>query len=267
MSTTTPPTGKLSQKAAKHEPEPNINLKLLLENYIHKHDTTKYEFEYFLSLLKQKQSSHSFMVSVLVQLKPVIPLLEPKHFETNLINVLFVDIKWSLFHSNNQVVLNLLKEFLIDLNSAYTNYIQKCLQMLVKLFQIVPVAPETTAVVAAESSVPQINCESIYELAHAVINQLIKIVPTSKTILISHLDQFYPYMIKETPIQEAYITNLFKIAENFPDLRLKVLEICVQKLLKIDVNCRREQILEYEQMNAAAAATDETMTTDRKSVV
>lgn len=53
-------------------------------------------------------------------------------------------------------------------------------------------------------------------------------------------------MIKDTAIQESYIQNLLKLAHHFKDLRLTILEICVQKLLKIDVNSTREQILQAE---------------------
>ncbi len=242
------------QQQQQQQQELNVNVKLVLENYLLQTDATKYEFDYFVSLLKQRQGDSVFIESILSQLKPIIPLLEPRHFENNLINVLFFEIKWPQHYSSNQAVLALLADFLMDLNSAYTNYIQKCLSMLIKIFQCTPTAVAAHVVEEHKQETPlQINCENMFKLAHSLIMQLVKIAPTCKTILIKQLDQYYPYMIKETPVQEAYIRNLLQIAESFTDLRLQILEICVQKLLKIDVNCRREQILEYELMHAESA--------------
>jgi RNA polymerase I-specific transcription initiation factor RRN3 len=86
-------------------------------------------------------------------------------------------------------------------------------------------------------------------------------------------------MIKDTLMQEAYILNVLKISEYIKELRLPLLEICVQKLLKIDVNCTREQIVEAELANlsqltesmesnpeAEVAATAD-MSTTNKSLV
>jgi RNA polymerase I-specific transcription initiation factor RRN3 len=231
----------------------NIDVKLLLENYLHQTDATKYEFDYFISILKNKQSEPVFIESILKQLKPLIPLLDPRQFESNLISVLFFEIKWPQHYSNNESILALLADFLVDLNSAYTNYIQKCLSMLIKLFQCTSTPTHTVDEETKQETTQQpINSDNLYKLAHNLILQLVKIAPTCKTILIKQLDQYYPYMIKETSVQEAYIRNLLQLAESFADLRLQILEICVQKLLKIDVNCRREQILEYELMHAEA---------------
>ncbi len=56
----------------------------------------------------------------------------------------------------------------------------------------------------------------------------------------------HSYMTKDTQIQEAYILNVLAITEYASDLRLPLLETCIQKLLKVDVNCTREQIVDAE---------------------
>ena len=61
-------------------------------------------------------------------------------------------------------------------------------------------------------------------------------------------------MSKETPVQEAYIANILRVSGYAGELRLPILEVCVQRLLKIDVSCTREQIAAAEQ--TAAGATD-----------
>jgi RNA polymerase I-specific transcription initiation factor RRN3 len=90
------------------------------------------------------------------------------------------------------------------------------------------------------------NCQAMYDFSHNIINHLIKLVPSCKVHIPKLFDNLFPYMSKETIIQEAYVTNLLKIAENISELRLILLEIFVQKLLKIDVSCQREQIISAE---------------------
>lgn len=53
-------------------------------------------------------------------------------------------------------------------------------------------------------------------------------------------------MTKDTLVQEAYILNVLQISNYARDLRLNILETCIQKVLKVDVNCTREQIIEAE---------------------
>lgn len=219
----------------------NFNLKLMLENYISDNIETKYELDHFITVIKQKQADEKFILAVLRQLKHCIDLLDPKNFESTIINLIFFEIKWHLYHSTHKEVLSCLGEFLIDLNSAYTSYIYKCLSMLIKLF-IVTNIPANTA--ATDQEV--INCDELYNLSHHVIQCLTKIVPSSKLHLVKLFDSLYPYMTKDTTIQESYISNILRAAEYLKDHRAQLLEICIQKCLKIDVNCRREQIIEAE---------------------
>lgn len=218
------------------EEETNPNLKLLIENLISdpSNEDNKFQFDYFINLCKQKQSDGSFLINLVKQLKKCVPMLDPKLFETTLINLIFFDIKWHLYHSTNKKLLNHLAEFLIDLNSAYTSLIYKCMTMLIKIFQITNVQEST------------INCEKMFEFSHKIIASLVKIAPTSKPNLVKLIDTLYPYMIKDTSVQESYIKNLLKITEYIKDVRINLFEICIQKILKIDVNCTREQIIESE---------------------
>ena len=112
-----------------------FNLKSVLNKYLNHED--QYEFSYFLSSIKQNQSIHDFIKTLLHELKNNVDILEPSAFESNLINVIFYEIKWSEHYSNDPLILTSLTEFLIDLNSAYTSYNYKCLMMLVKIFTVV----------------------------------------------------------------------------------------------------------------------------------
>ena len=227
--------------------ENEFNLKAMLENYLNNNEN-KFEFEYFLSVIKQKQSEPEFMLELLAQLRKCVDMLDPKVFETSIINLIFFDIKWQMFYSNNQPILAHLADFLIDLNSAYTSYNYKCLSMLIKMFTIAN-SSSTTDETGSVKSEDLINCDALHNLAHNVMNHLLKVAPSCKAHITKLFDSLFPYMIKDTQIQKAYIDNLLKVAHRFKDIRLALLEICVQKMLKIDVNSRREQIIEAEQQN------------------
>ncbi|RMZ95177.1 RNA polymerase I-specific transcription initiation factor RRN3 [Brachionus plicatilis] len=215
--------------AAKTAKDSQFNLKKLIENYIN--DVNKHEFEFFVSSVKQKQSSADFLTKLLKELRHLVDRLDPNKFDNSFINVLFYEIKWTE-HSTNKAILDALCEFLIDLNSAYTSYVHKCLGMMIKMFTL--------------TKDNNVDCENMFSLAHKMIQNLVKIAPTSKSHIIKLCESIYPYMIKDTAVQEAFIKNLLKLADQFKDLRLTILEICVQKLLKIDVNSTREQIAETE---------------------
>jgi RNA polymerase I-specific transcription initiation factor RRN3 len=231
--------------------ENEFNLKAMLENFLNNNEN-KFEFEYFLSVIKQKQSEPEFMLELLAQLRKCVDMLDPKVFETSIINLIFFDIKWQMFYSNNQPILAHLADFLIDLNSAYTSYNYKCLSMLIKMFSIANASSTAASKLdetASAKSEDLINCEALHNLAHNVMNHLLKVAPSCKAHITKLFDSLFPYMIKDTQIQKAYIDNLLKVAHRFKDIRLALLEICVQKMLKIDVNSRREQIIEAEQNN------------------
>lgn len=203
----------------------NFNLKKLIKNY--SNDVNKHEFDFFISVVKQKQSNAEFLIKLLKELRHLVDWLDPNKFDNSFINILFYEIKWTE-HSANKPLLDSLCDFLVDLNSAYTNYVHKCLSMMIKMFTLTK------------------ENENLYSLAHKMIQNLVKIAPSSKSFIIKLCESIYPYMIKDTAIQEAYIKNLLRMTDQFKDLRLNILEICVQKLLKIDVNSTREQILESE---------------------
>jgi len=222
--------------------EDKLNVRTILEQYLS--ENKKYEYEYLLLSIKQRQSSVQFMIDLLTQLKQCVNMLEPQLFESSLINSLIGEVKWQI-HSNNSNVLNLFAEFLIDLTSAYTIYMYKCLQVLIKLFTVANVAQPPANGTTAPSTEP-LNCEIIYSFTHQVILSFIKIAPSAKTHIVKLADQLSPYITKDRAIQEAYVFNLLRLATNIPDIRLNMLEICIQKMLKIDVNAPRDQIVSAE---------------------
>lgn len=227
----------------------DIDVKLVLNNYANQQLNSKFEYDYLLTQIKQRQQDEQFIQHILISLKECIQILEPKQFE-GLIGVLIFDVKWHLIKSNDlNKLLNLLQDFLIDLSSAYAQYIYKCLTFLIKIFLITnEVTPKTTPSIPTQL----IDCVKLYDFSHNLIISLIKISPACKAHVVKLVDQLAPYINKDTCVQDAYIKNLLRLALNIPQLQLQILEICIQKMLKIDVNAPRDQII-----NAEIEHTDE----------
>ena len=112
-----------------------FNLKDILNKFLKQEN--RYEFDYFLAIIKQNQADREFVKQFLIQLKVNVDILEPSAFESTLISLIFYEIKWHEHYSNDDLILTSLTEFLTDLNSAYTNYNYKCLSMLIKIFTVV----------------------------------------------------------------------------------------------------------------------------------
>lgn len=209
----------------------------------------KFELDCLLNFIKKNQSQRNIVEHFLLQLKENVSLLSPDLFESNIVNMILMEIKWPVFYSRDKKILNLLFEFFVDLNNAYTNYVFKSLSMIVKnLFST-----------CDDPTTESIDCQAVYTLAHNLIESLFKIAPTCQVQIVKIVEQSFPYMIKETQVQRAFLANVLRLANTYSNLRLALLEICVQKLLKIDVNLSREAILEEcespdedeEQMNSS----------------
>jgi hypothetical protein len=216
----------------------NLDIEQILKNYANQ--VGKYEYDCLLVLVRQNQLNCEFVRSILGGLGKCVYLLEPQRHET-FISLLIFDVKWQQYSTDKQV-LALLKDFLVDLCSAYASYLYKCLHFLIKLFTLANVEScsknQTDAVV---------DCKALFDFAHGVIDVFMKISPTScKAHIVKLANTLYPYMIKDTQIQDAYMQNLLRLIHIIPDIRLNIFEICVQKMLKIDVNAPRDQIINAE---------------------
>jgi RNA polymerase I-specific transcription initiation factor RRN3 len=93
----------------------------------------------------------------------------------------------------------------------------------------------------------KVDYEILYDFSHTILKSIIKTVPSCKVHVLKEFELIYPYMLKDEVIQQVYIQNILKASNNYMiDCRLKILEICVQKMLKLDVNATREHIIEEE---------------------
>ena len=78
---------KQPNKAESNKTLNDFDLKTLLNNYIENESKYKYEFEYFLSVIKAKQVEFEFIDKLLDQLRQSVNILEPRLFEAKLISL------------------------------------------------------------------------------------------------------------------------------------------------------------------------------------
>lgn len=125
-------------------------------------------------------------------------------------------------------------EFLTSLLSAQTYYLRACLRMIVKLF--LPGIAKDFEIVDSE------ELEKKFSNAHEALQAVVEVVPAAPQFLIPVLSENFPYMKKPTVFQASYVKNLLRISKYLPSLRLKILELVIDNLIKIDVEIPKHEL-------------------------
>lgn len=55
-------------------------------------------------------------------------------------------------------------------------------------------------------------------------------------VLIPLLSELFPFFNKDVYIQECYVKNLLQITHYLPNMRQKIMEIVIERLIKFDVS-------------------------------
>uniref|UniRef100_A0A670YBU4 RRN3 homolog, RNA polymerase I transcription factor n=1 Tax=Pseudonaja textilis TaxID=8673 RepID=A0A670YBU4_PSETE len=112
--------------------------------------------------------------------------------------------------------------FLSNLVSAQTIYLRPCLAMIVSHF--VPHVVES------------------FTTCHRALQTIVKYVPLTPQFLMPVLAEKFPFVNKSERTLQCYLHNLLRISVYIPALRHDILELVVEKLLKIDVSAPRKDI-------------------------
>ncbi|XP_070581187.1 RNA polymerase I-specific transcription initiation factor RRN3-like [Ptychodera flava] len=150
----------------------------------------------------------------------------------------------------DQALVEEYQAFITSLVSAQTFYLRAVIKMLVKhFFPKIPAASD-------QSLEDRTNDERrIFGNAHSALEAISQIAPMTSAILPSVLSECFPYMKKETHIQECYVKNLLQLSLYFPKLRSKILELIVEKMIKMDVNAPKHELEEDEDEDDEAMDT------------
>ncbi|XP_063790424.1 RNA polymerase I-specific transcription initiation factor RRN3 [Pseudophryne corroboree] len=153
--------------------------------------------------------------------------------------------------------------FLGNLVSAQTVYLRSCLNMIVSHFVPARVLISDGNVHVSDSEDEDEDIFARFNTCHRALQIIAQYVPSAPRFLMPILVDKFPYVNKSPRILECYIHNLLRITIYFPVLRLEILELAIEKLLKIDVSAPRHDIEDAEENsnmpNGESHATEEAL--------
>ncbi|XP_075035876.1 RNA polymerase I-specific transcription initiation factor RRN3 [Mixophyes fleayi] len=142
--------------------------------------------------------------------------------------------------------------FLGNLVSAQTVYLRSCLNMIISHFVPARLIISDGNVHISDSEDEDEDVVAKFNTCHRALQIIAQYVPSAPRFLMAILVERFPFVNKSPRILECYIHNLLRITVYFPVLRLEILELVIEKLLKIDVSASRHDIEDAEE-NASTA--------------
>ena len=141
-----------------------------------------------------------------------------------------LDIDWSSY--DGEETPRVFVEFLAELVSVRTFYVNVCLRSLVK--QLVPKTE------VSEENMPALRkkCEHI----HTAIRTILHIAPLSSKFIVGAAKHNFPYLGKKLFILETYTFQLLQLATYARDVRLELLQLLIDKIISIDVLTHRHKL-------------------------
>ncbi|XP_060696092.1 RNA polymerase I-specific transcription initiation factor RRN3 [Hemiscyllium ocellatum] len=149
--------------------------------------------------------------------------------------------------SRSPMVIEEYLAFLSNLVSAQTVYLRSCLSMLVSSFVPGRIVIQENGVDISDSEDEDENLPRNFNICHRALQIITKYVPSTPQFLMPILVEKFPFANKSARILECYVHNLLRITVYFPVLRLKILELVVEKFLKLDVSASRNDIEDAEE--------------------
>ncbi|XP_069839804.1 RNA polymerase I-specific transcription initiation factor RRN3 isoform X2 [Dendropsophus ebraccatus] len=137
--------------------------------------------------------------------------------------------------------------FLGNLVSAQTVYLRPCLNMIVSHFVPARVIISEGDVNISDSEDENEDIVSTFNTCHRTLQMIAQYVPSTPRFLVPILVEKFPYIKKSQRVMECYIHNLLRITVYFPMIRQEVLELIIEKLLKLDVSASRHDIEDAEE--------------------
>ncbi|CAK6444669.1 unnamed protein product [Pipistrellus nathusii] len=177
-----------------------------------------------------------------------------KDFE-QLINIL-LRLQWL---NRSQTVVEEYLAFLGNLVSAQTVFLRPCLSMIASHFVPPRVVIKEGDIDVSDSDDEDDNLPANFDTCHRALQIIARYVPSTPWFLMPILVGKFPFVQKSERTLECYVHNLLRISVYFPTLRHEILELVVEKLLKLDVNASRQDIEDAEEIaTQTGSGTDAT---------
>ncbi|XP_066130890.1 RNA polymerase I-specific transcription initiation factor RRN3 [Saccopteryx bilineata] len=168
-----------------------------------------------------------------------------KDFE-QLVSIL---LRWKWLNRSQTVVEEYLA-FLGNLVSAQTVFLRPCLSMIASHFVPPRVVIKEGDVDVSDSDDEDDNLPANFDTCHRALQIIARYVPSTPWFLMPILVEKFPFVRKSERTLECYVHNLLRISVYFPTLRHDILELIIEKLLKLDVNASRQDIEDAEEIAA-----------------
>uniref|UniRef100_A0A9L0T2L2 RRN3 homolog, RNA polymerase I transcription factor n=1 Tax=Equus caballus TaxID=9796 RepID=A0A9L0T2L2_HORSE len=191
-------------------------------------------------------------------------LLKYKRGETNDFELLKnqlsdPDIKRLQWLNRSHMVVEEYLAFLGNLVSAQTVFLRPCLSMIASHFVPPRVVIKEGDVDVSDSDDEDDNLPANFDTCHRALQIIARYVPSTPWFLMPILVEKFPFVRKSERTLECYVHNLLRISVYFPTLRHEILELVIEKLLKLDVNASRQDIEDAEETAAqTGSGTDAT---------
>ncbi|XP_026973124.1 RNA polymerase I-specific transcription initiation factor RRN3 isoform X2 [Sagmatias obliquidens] len=177
-----------------------------------------------------------------------------KDFE-QLINIL-LRLRWL---NRSQTVVEEYLAFLGNLVSAQTVFLRPCLSMIASHFVPPRVVTKEGDIDVSDSDDEDDNLPANFDTCHRALKIIARYVPSTPWFLMPILVEKFPFVRKSERTLECYVHNLLRISVYFPTLRHEILELVIEKLLKLDVNASRQDIEDAEETaTQTSSGTDAT---------
>ncbi|KAM9179286.1 RNA polymerase I-specific transcription initiation factor RRN3 isoform 1-T1 [Mergus octosetaceus] len=137
--------------------------------------------------------------------------------------------------------------FLGNLVSAQTVHLRPCLRMIVSQFVPPRITIREEDVDISDSDDDDENLSENFNTCHRALQTVVRYVPSTLQFLMPILVESFPFINKSERTLECYVHNLLRVTVYLPTLRLQILELIVEKLLKLDVSTPQQDIEDAEE--------------------
>ncbi|XP_037363465.1 RNA polymerase I-specific transcription initiation factor RRN3 [Talpa occidentalis] len=211
------------------------------------------EFELLKNQLSDPDIKDDQIINWLLEFRSSIMYLT-KDFE-QLINIL-LKLQWL---NRSPTVVEEYLAFLGNLVSAQTVFLRPCLSMIASHFVPPRVVIKEGDIDVSDSDDEDDNLPANFDTCHRALQIIARYVPSTPWFLMPILVEKFPFVRKSERTLECYVHNLLRISVYFPTLRHEILELVIEKVLKLDVNASRQDIEDAEETAAqTGSGTDAT---------
>lgn len=174
------------------------------------------------------------LLRLLKEIQEYISELDKKlhHFVEALLNVNWAD-------RNNEIVKEF-QGFFLDLLSAHNYYTKHALDNLMTIFKTGESDEEWMDGIITDQD------QIIFSHVHDLLKVVLQVIPMSCDILMKAVAKCFPYHGRPAYEQECFIHNMLRIAEYQPQLRTDIIFIIFKRLVAMDVNAPRSEVLDNE---------------------